>query len=99
MLYKRFGISEAGIDPARQERMARETEETIREGSDDLATWASVLVSANICVATRYYLCDNHSKAKDYAEHSLTSAEQYFFGDWRTKVKTDEGNINPAWWH
>jgi hypothetical protein len=99
MLYKHFGISDAGIDPTRQEQMARETEATIRKGSDDLGGWIGTLVAANISIATRHYLCDNHPKARQYAERTLSSAEQYFFGDWRTKVKTDKGTIDPDWWH
>jgi hypothetical protein len=99
MLYQRFGISDAGIDPAMQESHAQRAELRIRQGSDDLTTHVSVLLSSNICIATRYYLLDNHPKAKLFAERVLSSAQQYFFGDWRTKVETDQKTIDPEWWH
>src|SRR5438105_2464742 len=99
MLYKRFGISERGIDPGIQEEIARNKERRIAAGSSDLVTDVSVVVSMNIGVATRCYLMGDHRKARDYAERTLSSAERYFFGDWRTKVKTDEGTIDPEWWH
>jgi hypothetical protein len=99
MLYKRFGISDRGIDPAIQEEIARDAEQSVAAGSDDFWLDLGSLVSMNIGIATRYYLLDNHQKTRQYAERTLESAEQCFFGDWRNKVTTDEGNINPEWWH
>jgi hypothetical protein len=99
MLYKRFGITERGVSPAIQERLARDAEDGIASGSSDLWLNIEVLVSMNIGVATRYYLLGDHRRARQFAERVLTSAGQYFFGDWRTKVETDEGKIDPEWWH
>jgi hypothetical protein len=99
MLYKRFGATEAGIDPARQERMARDAEQAIERGTPDLVHELGILVSMNIGAATRYYLLGNHVKAKEYAERVLASARNYFFGDWRKRQKTDKGIIDPEWWH
>jgi hypothetical protein len=99
MLYERFGISEAGIDPARQERLAQQAEEGVRENPDDLCHHLSVLVSMNIGVATRYYLLEKHPPAEYWAGRALLSAVNYFLGDWRAKVTTDEGTIDPSWWH
>jgi hypothetical protein len=99
MLYKRFGISDEGVDPGLQEKHAHRAEQRIQEGAADVDHHVSILLSSNTAIATRYYLLDNHEKATQYAERTLLSAEQYFLGDWRTKVKTDEGTIDPEWWH
>src|SRR5687768_2554062 len=99
VLYKHFGATEAGIDPSRQEKMAKDAEQAIAQGTPDLNYELGTLVSMNIGVTTRYYLLENHAKAREYAERTLASARNYFFGDWRTRVKTDRGNIDPQWWH
>lgn len=99
MLYEKFGVPAAGIDPAPQQEMVRMAEETLLEQRDDLDTWVNVVVSGNISVAIRHYLCDDHAQARHWAERAVASAEQYFFGDWRTRVRTDEGRVDPEWWH
>jgi hypothetical protein len=48
--------------------------------------------------AVSHHLAGNQDRARQFATRVAPAAKDYFFGDWRTKVPTDDKKIDPRWW-
>ena len=98
-LYVRFGISRKGVDPSVSLDVIQSCEIQIAKRTDDLGVDMRMLASALSGVAVRYYLLDDFDKAREYGSRVLPAVLEYFWGNWRTKARTDLGTIDPTWWH
>jgi hypothetical protein len=58
--------------------------------------WSAVSDSDLMCF--QYYLTDRRHEIPQYARPMLDYAIEYFFGDWRSVVPTDDGKLDAAWW-
>jgi hypothetical protein len=97
-LYERFGISHAGVDPKMQlETM--DTSDAVACGNMDAGSALFMLANGMGVVALRYYLMDDLVNAKKFAVGMLDVARDYFFGDWRARVTTEDHIIDPDLWH
>jgi hypothetical protein len=57
---------------------------------------SAVTHSSLICF--HYYLTDRKHEIPKYAGPLLDYTTEYFFGDWRTWVPTDDGKLDAMWW-
>lgn len=97
-LHERLGLSYEQVDPEFRADAAKRSElildrvDLIPAGQEELCLFSS-------SAAVAYYLVEDHGAAREYAQRVVPAAQDYYFGDWRTKVKTDLGTVDPSWWH
>ena len=49
-------------------------------------------------LALDYYMLDIIPKARTHAYDCLTTAREFLLGEWRNRVETPDGTIEPSWW-
>jgi hypothetical protein len=76
---------------AEKDAQSTDRSDLIRAGHEYLSSRCNL-------AAVVHHLAGNQDRARHYAERVVPAAKSYFFGDWRTKVPTDEKTINPQWW-
>jgi hypothetical protein len=60
---------------------------------------ASAVPLARFRIAVCAYLMGNLVLAKKHGACVGKATVNYFYGSWRSKVKTDSGTVDPDWWH
>ena len=93
-LLKSFG---SRLKPSFFERALRSSEST-RLTEKLVPAVKGDLVSESCYAAIAFYCSDRRERAWTFATKCLGYAEDYFFGDWRSQVPTDEGTLDPTWW-
>jgi hypothetical protein len=54
--------------------------------------------SAASNVAICYFLQGKTKEAGEFGREAVSAVLDYFYGDWRKEVETEDGDIDPAWW-
>ncbi len=102
-LYERVGWPREWIDIERSNNRLRRLHETPPR-DDILWVLACDAVSYRSELAFSHYLLDEVKEAREYAVQILDATDEYFFGDWRDRVRPRDDEIRPdesnrEWWH
>jgi len=98
-LYARLKISYAGAEPGDLTKLHTSKRRLIAAGGDDIWLHLDSFVDDCNNLALRYYLIEDHRAALRYGREVVPAATAYLLGDWRKRVKTDLGTIDPKWWY
>jgi hypothetical protein len=97
-LHERIGLSYEQVDPEDRAKAAHDPE-SILDRVDLIPAGQVELCINSSSAAVAYYLVDDYGCTRRYGQRVVPAALDYYFGKWRTKVKTDLGTIDSLWWH
>jgi hypothetical protein len=94
-LYERYGLStpiETYLEDLERSRQPGQSPH-----SEEMVAWSVPLARSR--VAECYYLMGDRKNATKHGRYVPKESLEYFYGSWRSRVKTDLGTYDPDWWH
>lgn len=95
-----FGLKDENVDTSLRERIVLMEEDNIQRVDRPDLIWTGHESLPGFCsvAAAAHHLSGNNDRARHYGQRAIVAIKAYFFGDWRTKVPTDDKKIDPRWW-